>query len=58
MDDLSKQIKEAKNAYYKEWYRKNKDKHKGYMQKYWEKKAKEQGEKENGRTQNVCENNN
>ena len=33
--------REARNAYCREWYRKNKDKAKAAQQRYWEKKNKE-----------------
>ena len=31
--------REARNAYMREWYRKNKDKARAHTLKYWEKKA-------------------
>lgn len=34
--------KEAKNAYMREWRKKNPDKEKAIHQRYWEKKAKQQ----------------
>ena len=47
--DLSQEAKEARNAYYREWRKKNPEKMKRYQEKYWKKKAQkmqEQAEKE------------
>lgn len=41
MSHLSEDALEAKRAYKREWYRKNKDRQKEYMRRYWEKKARE-----------------
>lgn len=46
---LSKEAKEARNAYRREWYRKNKDKAKAQVERYWQKKADEMKAKENER---------
>ena len=45
---LSKEARQARNEYMREWRRKNKDKIKKHQENYWEKKAKEsQQEEEN-----------
>ena len=47
--DLSQEAKEARNAYYREWRKKNPEKMKRYQENYWKKKAQkmqEQAEKE------------
>lgn len=43
--------REARNAYKREWYRKNPDKRKEYQERYWQKKTDSDGQKsaENGR---------
>lgn len=41
MNTLSKEARELKRAYQREWQRKNKDKVALYKQRYWEKKARE-----------------
>jgi hypothetical protein len=38
---LSKEAAEARRAYQREWYRKNKDKVKAAQERYWGKKAKQ-----------------
>jgi len=49
MSHLSEDALEAKRAYKREWYRKNKDRQKEYMRRYWEKKAREAQGDETGR---------
>lgn len=49
MSHLSEDALEAKRAYKREWYRKNKDRQKEYMRRYWEKKAREAQGDEAGR---------
>lgn len=45
---MTEEAREVRNAYYREWYKKNKDKVKAQREKYWEKKAAEAKEsKEN-----------
>ena len=46
---------EEKKAYYREYYKKNKDKRRLYNKRYWEKKAQEAKEKPNNN--NVAEGN-
>ena len=41
---LSQEANEARNAYYREWRKKNKEKVKQYNEKYWKKKANEMQE--------------
>lgn len=43
---MSKEAKEARNKYFREWQKKNKDKVKRNQERYWERKAKEDLEKE------------
>lgn len=38
---MTEAAREARNAYCREWYRKNKEKAKAAQQRYWEKKNKE-----------------
>ncbi len=38
---LEKKVKDARNEYFRNWRKKNKDKIKEYNNRYWEKKAKE-----------------
>ena len=44
--DLSKEAREARNKYMREWRRKNKDKVKKYQKDYWERQASNKGDKE------------
>lgn len=39
--DMTEQAAEARRAYKREWYAKNKDKQRIYTQRYWEKVAQE-----------------
>ena len=39
MTEISEAAKEKRNAYKREWYRKNKERAKLYNLKYWERKA-------------------
>jgi hypothetical protein len=39
MSDLTEKARQLKNAYQREWKRRNPDKVKKYCQSYWEKKA-------------------
>ena len=39
MAEMSEAAREARNAYQREWYRKNKDKAKDSQARYWEHKA-------------------
>lgn len=43
---MTKEAKEARNAYRREWYRNNKDKVKAQHERYWAKKAAEMKAKE------------
>ena len=43
---LSEEAKKAQRDYQREWQRKNKDKVRGYIMNYWEKKAREVRESE------------
>jgi len=43
---MSEEAKEARRRYWREYNRKNKDKVRAKQERYWEKKAKEQGLKE------------
>lgn len=45
---ISKEAREARNAYYREWRKKNPEKLKQYQEKYWMKKAQEMQEQEEG----------
>ena len=38
---MTDQAIKTRREYYKEWYNKNKEKRKTYLETYWEKKAKE-----------------
>lgn len=38
---MTEQAAEARRAYKREWYAKNKDKQRAYAQRYWAKKARE-----------------
>ncbi|GAI28294.1 unnamed protein product, partial [marine sediment metagenome] len=40
MEELSKQARQAKNAYQRNWRKNNPDKLKKYIRDYWERKAK------------------
>lgn len=40
-DTQAEKAREARNAYRREWYRKNKDKAKAIQQRYWLKKARQ-----------------
>ena len=44
--DLSKEARQARNEYIREWRRKNKDKVKKYQKDYWERQASNKGDKE------------
>lgn len=44
MEKMTDAAKEARRAYQREWYRKNKDKAKQRQRKYWERKAAEAGD--------------
>ena len=39
MENLSNEAKEARRAYQREWYRRNKEKAKQRQRRYWERKA-------------------
>lgn len=41
---MTETAKVLRRKYYKEWNKKNPEKRKKYIERYWEKKAKEQGE--------------
>lgn len=41
--DMTEQAAEARRAYKREWYAKNKDKTREYQRRYWAKKARESG---------------
>ena len=43
--DLSKEARQARNEYMREWRRKNKDKVKKYQKDYWERQASNKGDK-------------
>lgn len=47
MAEMSNAAREAKNAYRRAWYSRNKEKQKEYNKKYWEKKAKEAAREKN-----------
>ena len=49
--DLSQEVKEARNAYYREWRKKNPEKMKRYQENYWKKKAQEMREEEENEQQ-------
>ena len=38
---LSEEERSKRNEYKRQWYQKNKDKHYGYMMRYWMRKAEE-----------------
>ncbi len=44
---MTKEAKEKRNAYYREWRAKNKDKVKAASKRYWEKKAKSEKQEAN-----------
>lgn len=46
MAEMSRAAREAKNAYRRAWYSRNKEKQKEYNKKYWEKRAAEQAARE------------
>jgi len=48
---MTDEAREARNAYRREWYRKNKDKHRQQQERYWQRKAQSDRQKtaENGR---------
>lgn len=47
---MTDEAREARNAYMREWKRKNKDKVKAARERYWEKKAREaNGQDEQGK---------
>lgn len=41
---LTQKAREARNRYYREWRKRNKDKVKESNKRYWERKAKKEGE--------------
>ena len=41
MEAMSKEAREARNAYFREWRRRNPEKAKRIRQRYWERKAEE-----------------
>lgn len=43
---ITQEAREARRAYKREWNRKNKDKLRQYMEKYWQKKAAQTTERE------------
>lgn len=45
MQDLEKIAREERNAYFREWRAKNKDKIKAINKRYWENRAKNNAEK-------------
>lgn len=45
-NELSKEAKEARNKYHREWRKNNPDKVKKHKKTYWEKKARELAPKE------------
>ena len=51
--DLSQEAKEARNAYYREWRKKNPEKMKRYQENYWKKKAQEIQEEEEEKQANA-----
>jgi len=42
---MTEEAREARNRYAREWYRKNTEKVKSYMQRYWERKAQREAER-------------
>lgn len=52
MKNIEKLAKEERNAYYREWRAKNKDKVKAINKRYWENRAKNNVEKKQGDSKN------
>lgn len=50
--NLSKEARQARNEYMREWRRKNKDKVKKHQEDYWERQASNEGDKEENRAIN------
>ena len=49
---MTDQAIKTRREYYKEWYNKNKEKRKAYVESYWEKKAKKVENEEESNSNN------